>query len=103
LEKDIIGIRFQNYRIFLDVDSNILLFRAVQQKFHPTLADYRKTGGGFCHITTSLKKGLTFEVKMKCPDTDFSLKHKFMELYPGYEFGIISGDINQRCRGVLKL
>jgi len=54
-------------------------------------------------LSTSLKEGVALEVKMKCSGTNLPGKNKFLELYPGYEFRIISGAINNRCKWVLTI
>jgi len=54
-------------------------------------------------ISTSLKEGLAFEVKLKCPVIKPSGNKKFMENYPDFRFGTISYDIDKACNWILKL
>ncbi len=54
-------------------------------------------------ILTSYKKGLAYEVKMKCLSRKANSTKKFRETYPDFPLEYISFDIDPLCTWVLKL
>ncbi|MBC8316242.1 MAG: ATP-binding protein [Bacteroidales bacterium] len=54
-------------------------------------------------ITTTFDKGKAYEVKMNCQGVKPVAFKKFLEQYSGYSLDIISYNIHQNCKWVLKL
>lgn len=54
-------------------------------------------------VTTSFKKGLAYEVKLKCRNLKMDSKKRFTENYPGYPLQTISYSPDDACKWVLKL
>ncbi len=54
-------------------------------------------------VTTSFKKGVAYEVKLKCRELKMNSKKRFTESYPGYPLQIISYLPDDACKWVLKL
>ena len=54
-------------------------------------------------ISTEYHRGLAYEVKLKCKNLKRSFQQTFVEHYPNYSVEVISYEINNECRWVLKL
>ncbi len=53
-------------------------------------------------VTTSGHEGFACEVKISCRKVKQSLKSKFTEFYPGHAMEIVSYEVGNECRWVLK-
>lgn len=54
-------------------------------------------------INTSYRQGSAYEVKLKCKNLKRSFLKTFGEHYPNYPVEVLSYNINNECRWVLKL
>ena len=54
-------------------------------------------------ISTTYRDGLAYEVKLKCKNLKRSFQQTFVEHYPNYSLEIISYEIDNDCKWVMKL